>query len=137
MAQQPGRGDAVIRAPHPRRYLANKMTLILTLGNNDQMIQISDRRLSSNGKLIDDESNKCGVLFCKKARTAFGYTGLAQWKSFNTQKWLLKALHDSAQPDYSMGGILKRLKLNATSDLPPFYVPTLIREFSTFLVVYS
>ncbi len=91
------------------------MTLILTLGNNDQMIQISDRRLSSNGKLIDDESNKCGVLFCKNARMAFGYTGLAQWKSFNTQKWLLKALHDSAQPDYSMGGILKRLKLNATN----------------------
>jgi len=45
----------------------------------------------------------------------FGYTGLARWQNFNTQKWLLKALHDSAPPDYSMGGILKRLKINATN----------------------
>ncbi len=96
-------------------YLSTKMTLILSLGNNNQMIQISDRRLSYDGKLVDDESNKCGVLFCKNARMAFGYTGLARLQNFNTQTWLLKALHDSAPPDYSMGGILKRLKINATN----------------------
>lgn len=90
------------------------MTLILTLGNNEQVIQISDRRLSSDGRMVDDESNKCGVLFCGNARMAFGYTGLAKWQSFYTPTWLLKALHDSAAPDYTIGETLERVKVNAT-----------------------
>lgn len=89
------------------------MTLILTLGNNEQIIQISDRRLSCDGRLVDDESNKCGVLFCSNARMAFGYTGLARWKNFITPDWLLKALHDSAPPDFTIGETLERLKTNA------------------------
>ena len=64
------------------------MTLIVALGNTEQVIQISDRRLTCDGKLIDDESNKCGVLFCLNARMAFGFTGLARWKNFETTKWL-------------------------------------------------
>ncbi len=91
------------------------MTFILSLGNNKQVIQISDRRLSYNGRLVDDESNKCGVLFCLNARMAFGYTGLARFGDFNTPNWLLKALHDSALPDYTIGEILERLKNNATN----------------------
>lgn len=51
------------------------MTLILSLGNLDHIVQISDRRLTINGKLVEDESNKCGVLFCLNARMGFGYTG--------------------------------------------------------------
>lgn len=90
------------------------MTLILSLGNKDHIVQISDRRLSNNGKLIDDESNKCGVMFCLNARMSFGYTGLARWGKFETFQWLLKALHDSAEPDYTIGEILNRLKNNAT-----------------------
>ena len=90
------------------------MTLIVALGNTDQVIQISDRRLTSNGKLIDDELNKCGVLFCNNARMAFGFTGLARWKNFETTKWLLEALHNSAPPDYTIGETLERLKLNAS-----------------------
>lgn len=89
------------------------MTLILTLGNNEQIIQISDRRLSCDGRVVDDESNKCGVLFCNNARMAFGYTGLARWKNFITRDWLLKALHDSAPPDFTIGETLERLKTNA------------------------
>lgn len=90
------------------------MTIILSLGNNNQMIQISDRRLSCNGILEDDESNKSGIVICKNARMTFGYTGLAKWKKFSTMQWLLKALHDSATPDYTIGEILERLKQNAT-----------------------
>lgn len=102
------------------------MTIIVALGNNDQVIQISDRRLSSNGRLIEDESNKCGALYCSNARMAFGYTGLAKWADFNTFNWLLKALHDSAvedpsrsissEPDYTILGILQRLKYYATQE---------------------
>lgn len=90
------------------------MTLILALGNKDYVVQISDRRLSNNGRLVDDESNKCGVVFCLNARLAFGYTGLARWNNFSTQKWLLQALHDSASPEFMIGEILERLKNNAT-----------------------
>lgn len=90
------------------------MTLILALANKEFVVQISDRRLSSNGRLVDDESNKCGVIFCLNARMAFGYTGLASWREFSTPRWLLKALHDSASPDYTIGETLERLKEKAT-----------------------
>lgn len=90
------------------------MTIIVALANKDYVVQISDRRLSSNGRLIDDESNKCGVLFCLNARMAFGYTGLAKYGAFSTPDWLLKALHDCGGPDYTIGEILERLKNKAT-----------------------
>ena len=78
------------------------------------MIHISDRRLSHNGNLVDDESNKCGVIFCNNARMVFGYTGLAAWGNFSTMKWLLKSLHDSAAPDFTIGETLERVKTDAT-----------------------
>ncbi len=90
------------------------MTLIVSLANKDYVVQVSDRRLSSNGRLIDDESNKCGVLFCLNARMVFGYTGLARYGAFSTDKWLLKALHESANPSYTIVEILEKLKDKAT-----------------------
>jgi len=90
------------------------MTFILALANNEYAVQISDRRLTSNGKLVDDESNKCGVIFCLNARMAFGYTGIANWGNFSTQKWLLSALNKAGEPDFTIGEILERLKTSAT-----------------------
>ena len=86
------------------------MTLLLALANKDYAMQISDCRLSCNGKLIDVESNKCGALFCLNASAAFCYTGLAKWSGFSTPKRLLQALHDSAAPDFTIGETLERLK---------------------------
>lgn len=62
------------------------MTLILGLGNREQFIQISDRRLTSNGLPQDDESNKAGMLICANGRLAFGFTGLGRAGTFETQK---------------------------------------------------
>jgi hypothetical protein len=95
------------------------MTLILTLGNLDQVIQISDRRLSWNGRLVDDESNKAGVLTCLNAEHTFGFSGLASWDSpgvghFNTWQWLLDALYESSPPDYTIRPILGRLRDRAS-----------------------
>ena len=70
------------------------MTFILTLGNGDQVIQLSDRRLTVDGTLHDDESNKAGVLISDDARLAFGFTGLARIGSFATQQWLAAALNE-------------------------------------------
>lgn len=45
---------------------------------------------------------------------AFGYTGLAKWGRFSTVTWLLKALNNSASPEFTIGETLERLKINAT-----------------------
>ncbi len=92
------------------------MTLILSLGNREQFIQVSDRRLSWNGRLKNDESNKAGILLCRDARHAFGFTGLAQYDSFNTRRWLLNALYECCPPDYQINKIMPRLKDRATKD---------------------
>ncbi len=90
------------------------MTLILVLGNRENVVQISDRRLTADGSIVDEESDKAGVLVCLNARMAFGYTGLASYRAFRTGEWLRKALHDAAKPDYQIGKILERLRDNAT-----------------------
>ena len=92
------------------------MTFILALGNREQFIQVSDRRLSWNGKLVDDESNKAGILLCKDARQVFGFTGLAKYGKFDTRHWLLNALYECCPPDYRINQIMLRLRERATRD---------------------
>lgn len=43
------------------------MTLILTMANDDYRVLVSDRRLTRNGELCDDESNKAAILICEDA----------------------------------------------------------------------
>ncbi len=90
------------------------MTLILSFGNKDQVIQLSDRRLSNSSRVIEEESNKCGIMTCPNARLAFGYTGIARYYKFNTFDWLLQALHESAQPTFVAKDIIERLCENAS-----------------------
>lgn len=90
------------------------MTLVLTLGNSDQVIQIADRRVSWNGCMVDDETNKGGVVVCLNGRLAFGFTGLARYGSFATRDWLLDALSNAAPPDFTIGEILEKVKNAAT-----------------------
>jgi hypothetical protein len=90
------------------------MTLILALGNSDQVLQVSDRRLSWDGQLTDDESSKAGLLACQNARLAFGFTGLAKWRLFRTREWLLEALLKAGPPDYAALGVLERLRARAS-----------------------
>lgn len=92
------------------------MTFILALGNREQFIQISDRRLSWDGKLVDDESNKAGILLCKDARHIFAFTGLAKYGEFSTRQWLLNALYECCPPDYEINRIMPRLMERATRD---------------------
>lgn len=92
------------------------MTLIITFGNSDFICQLSDRRLTADGTLVEDESNKAAVLFCVNGRLAVGYTGLARTYEFETRKWLLKALFECAPPDYTAKEILDRFTERATKD---------------------
>ena len=92
------------------------MTLIITFGNCDHITQLSDRRLTYDGKLIEDESNKASILFCANGKLAIGFTGLAKAYEFETRSWLLKAIFDSSPPDYTAKNILERLTKKATID---------------------
>jgi len=92
------------------------MTLIIAAGNTEQFIQVSDRRLTSNGILKEDESNKAIILTCGNARLSVGFTGLAKAGSFDTREWLLKTLNECAPPDYAADQIIKRFTEKATKE---------------------
>jgi hypothetical protein len=92
------------------------VTLILAIGNSDYVIQVSDRRLSSAGKVHHEEYDKSGILTCQNARLAFGFTGIANAPGFNTKKWLLSAIYESGRKEKTIGEILERLRDRATRD---------------------
>ncbi len=73
------------------------------------MIQFSDRRLSSSGALIDDQSNKSTIFTCRNGRFAIGYTGLARTGSFKTQEWIVDALVRCAPPEHTIYETATRL----------------------------
>lgn len=85
------------------------MTIIITLGNSRQVIQISDRRLSANSKVITDSSNKALLFTCLDARMAVGFTGLAKIGSFGMQHWLVDAFAEAAKPDHLFFKTMERL----------------------------
>ncbi|HUS12317.1 MAG TPA: helix-turn-helix domain-containing protein [Pyrinomonadaceae bacterium] len=102
------------------------MTLILSMANPQQVILISDRRLTSNGKSVDEESNKAATFILQKAYEnaiqvdAFSKAGLAaltlieeihqlpaamlqaaydrarEWLSESEEKEILRRLNDAA-----------------------------------------
>jgi len=65
---------------------------------------------------VEDESNKVGVFISSNARLAFGFTCLAKYGNFDTQRWLLKNLVGLGPPDYEAKPILDRLTEKATED---------------------
>ena len=99
------------------------MTLILGLANQQQVILISDRRLSADGKVVEDESNKAATFNLQDARLAVAFTGLAKTRAFQTRRWLLEALLESAKPDYQMVSTIKRFCSRATQDFAKIVVP--------------
>ena len=92
------------------------MTMILTLGNRDQVLLLSDRRLSAQGKVVDEEAGKSGALVCSDSHFVFGFTGIARTHELELRRWLLDALNASGPPDYTMLNIIERLKLRANRD---------------------
>jgi hypothetical protein len=99
------------------------MTLILAMGNQRQVILVSDRRLTRDGVVmpdpvenIPDESNKAAVLSYWNARLAVAYTGLAQLGSFLTSRWLPETILKSAAPDYLMGPAIERFRQRSMQD---------------------
>ncbi|MEA2722747.1 MAG: hypothetical protein QOH59_518, partial [Gemmatimonadales bacterium] len=100
------------------------MTLVLAAANRDYIVQLSDRRLSANGKPTNEESGKAGIFRCLDTRMVFGYSGLATWKSFKTWPWLLRTLAECGEPDSRVKPTLDRLTIRLTEK---FRTPQLMR----------
>jgi hypothetical protein len=92
------------------------MTLILSLGNRDYLVQVSERRLTALGKIVSEEANKAGIFSCENARVAYGFTGIAQAPGFRTSEWIATALHDCAPKEYTLGHTLDQFRERATQD---------------------
>lgn len=85
------------------------MTLVMSLHGSDYTLMLSDRRLSCNGRMIEDESNKATAIITDDAKLACAFTGLARCGNFSTQDWLLEALLECGPPDHESVPILQRL----------------------------
>lgn len=92
------------------------MTIVIALGNEDQLIQLSDRRLSAGGTVISDEADKAATFICANGRFAIGFSGLAQAGGFKTREWLLERLIECAPPDFKAFETLERLKASLNID---------------------
>ena len=77
-----------------------RMTLILGLMNRRYAVLVSDRRLTIDGRMAEDESNKAATFDCADGRLAIAFTGLAKAGAFVTNRWLLDAFAEAAEPDY-------------------------------------
>ena len=91
------------------------MTLILALCNHDNAILVSDRRLVSGGTTVTDEFNKAATLRTRDSRFLVAFTGLAEYGTFHTSKWLFESLLDAAPPEYLIDPMLHRLSEKATN----------------------
>jgi hypothetical protein len=92
------------------------MTFILVAANADQIIQVSDRRLSSgaDAKLETDDFGKAGHLLCDDASALYGFTGLATYASFNTSAWLMDAFSEASKRDSCFRGLIEHFAVLAT-----------------------
>ena len=73
------------------------VTLILTAITPDFAVMVSDRRLSSSGGVVTDDSGKAGVFHANDGTALYAYTGLAQLgASFRTKQWIQQSLIEAS-----------------------------------------
>jgi hypothetical protein len=111
------------------------MTLLIGMLNRRQAVLLADRRLSVNGRLTDDESNKAITLICQNARLAFAFTGLARVGTFETRLWLMETLADAAAEHSDARFILERLTQVASNTFAKLRITDLSAKRLTILCV--
>jgi hypothetical protein len=99
------------------------MTLIVGLMSPKRAILVSDRRLSRNGSLYDDETNKATALFCADGRVAVAFTGLAIAGKFQTSRVLLRLLAEAGKPDNLLLPTIQRFAVLMTEELKSLRIP--------------
>lgn len=86
------------------------MTLILAVRGQDFLVLASDRRLTANGRLIDDASNKATIVTFPGGQLACGFTGLAAAGRFRTQDMIEAACRDIFKPPFDIDKCLEALR---------------------------
>jgi len=101
------------------------MTLIIALMAPTQAILVSDRRLTENGRLFDDEKNKATVLFCADGRAAVAFTGLAlaPTERFDTSRVLLQVLSQAGLQDHLLLPTIQRFTVLITEEFKKLKIP--------------
>ena len=116
------------------------MTLVVALSNNDQCIQVSDRRLTdAHGDPCVLPENKATIVSLADARFLCGFAGLARAGRFRTGQWIVDALLEAAQKDHLALGTLERFRHAATEKFQTpqlSAVPQQHRRLSVLLTGY-
>ena len=73
------------------------MTLILAAMNRHFVVQVTDRRLTSGKKVVDEEHEKCFSLTLPGFRLSVAFTGLATVAKHTTKIWLMEQLGELAR----------------------------------------
>ncbi|PKL78146.1 MAG: hypothetical protein CVV27_03875 [Candidatus Melainabacteria bacterium HGW-Melainabacteria-1] len=94
------------------------MTLLIGAANSSYAFLASDRRLSWNGQLVDDEANKATILATRDARVAMAFTGLAKCEGFLAEDWLLEVLYEGSKQTNEILPLLDFLAARANQDIP-------------------
>lgn len=77
---------------HTAADFAHTMTLLFTALSDEYVVQVSDRRLTRNGKLYDDEANKAICVGCTDATFSIAYTGLGTIRGQRSDEWVVDYL---------------------------------------------
>ena len=110
------------------------MTLLVGLSGPSISGLVADRRITSQGVLVDDEFNKTTVLFCDDAKLAIAFTGLATWADFDTQKWLTGTLSSIGKSHHHIADILEEFTRMATERFMTLSAPD--RRLAVMFVGY-
>lgn len=113
------------------------MTLIVGLMSPKRAILVSDRRLSRNGSLYDDETNKATALFCADARVAVAFTGLAIAGKFQTSRVLLRLLAEAGKPDNLLLPTIQRFAVLMTEELKSLRIPAKDKDLRIIFAGYQ
>ncbi|MDR7092799.1 YecA family protein [Hydrogenophaga laconesensis] len=93
------------------------MTFALVVANADQIIQVSDRRLTGwDGSVLTEASGKAGHLLCDDASVLYCFTGLATIRGFNTSTWLMEALQAASKKNARFRELIEHFAELATED---------------------
>jgi hypothetical protein len=106
------------------------MTLILSLISPAHSILVADRRYTVNGRLVDDERTKASVVFCRDARVAVAFTGVAKAGTFETSRALLRLLSQAAQPDHLLRMAIGRFALLLTEEVRKLNLKPAVRHLT-------
>jgi len=92
------------------------MTFAIVGANKDQIIQVSDRRLTglSGGDLLQEDFGKVGHLLCDDASVLYCFTGLATIREFNTSTWLMETLQTASKKDRRFDELIRHFADLAT-----------------------